>query len=194
MTYKRTITVALALVIIAAVVTLANVSKVFTSPQGEEDPQVGPAVAPPAVSPGPAVMGVIHVLKATYINTCSPSCNPFTLPPNTSVGLDSPTTITCSAAIGKTCTITDTAWIQSQNTSSTGNNAGALQLVLDGTVVDYYLSGTSPANAFYYDGLYSKIAVVSGVSRGTHTVQTQARSVEGANGAAWAAKYEVYTP
>jgi hypothetical protein len=84
--------------------------------------------------------------------------------------------------------------LQSQNTGTLGNNAGALQFVVDGTTTDFDFSGGSPADAFYFDGLYSKISVAVGVTRGTHTVQTQARSVKGANGGAWTAKYEVYAP
>ena len=85
-----------------------------------------------------------HILKGTYISTCLPNCNPFTLMANTSVALDAPTTINCPAAVGSTCTITDTAWLQSQNTGPTGNNAGALQLVLDGAAIDLILAAALP--------------------------------------------------
>jgi hypothetical protein len=197
MTYKGAVTLGfgcLALVTIAALVTRANV---HASPAQTADEQSEQTMGPPAQAAESnqlPVAAVNHILKGTYINTCVPSCNIFTLAANTGVALDAPTTIICPAAVGSTCTITDTAWLQSQNTGSTSNDAGALQLVLDGNTVDFNLSGGSPANAFYFDGLFSKISVASGVSRGTHTVQTQARSVKGANGSAWTAKYEVYTP
>ena len=197
MTYKGAVTLGLgclALVTIAALVTWANVLASQAQTAAEQSEQT---MGPPARAAGssqPPVMAVNHLLRGTYINTCLPNCNIFTLTANTSAALDAPTTINCPAAVGNTCTITDTAWLQSQNTMPTGNNAGALQLVLDGTTVDFNFSGDSPANAFYFDGLYSKISVASGVSRGPHTVQTQARSVGGANGSAWTAKYDVYTP
>jgi len=197
MTYKGAVTLGfgcLALVTIAALVTRANV---HASPAQTADEQSEQTMGPPAQAAESnqlPVAAVNHILKGTYINTCVPSCNIFTLAANTGVALDAPTTIICPAAVGSTCTITDTAWLQSQNTGSTSNDAGALQLVLDGNTVDFNLSGGSPANAFYFDGLFSKISVASGVSRGTHTVQTQARSVKGANGSAWTARYEVYTP
>jgi hypothetical protein len=197
MTYKKAVTLGfgcLALVTIAALVTRANVhaSQAQTADEQSEQTMGPPAQA--AESNQLPVAAVNHILKGTYINTCVPSCNIFTLAANTGVALDAPTTIICPAAVGSTCTITDMAWLQSQNTGSTSNDAGALQLVLDGNTVDFNLSGGSPANAFYFDGLFSKISVAGGVSRGTHTVQTQARSVKGANGSAWTAKYEVYTP
>jgi hypothetical protein len=197
MTYKGAVTLGfacLALVTVAALVTRSNVlaSQGQTADEQSEQTMGPPARA--AESNQAPVAAVNHILKGTYINTCLPSCDIFTLAANTSIALDAPTTIICPAAVGSTCTITDTAWLQSQNTGSNGNNAGALQLVIDGTTVDFNLSGGSPANAFYFDGLYSKISVATGVSRGTHTVQTQARSVKGANGSAWTAKYEVYTP
>jgi hypothetical protein len=184
----------LALVTIAALVTRANVLASQAQTADEQSEQtMGPPVRA-AESNQPPVAAVNHILKGTYINTCLPSCNIFTLTANTSVALDAPTTIICPAAVGSTCTITDTAWLQSQNTGTLGNNAGALQFVVDGTTTDFDFSGGSPADAFYFDGLYSKISVAVGVTRGTHTVQTQARSVKGANGGAWTAKYEVYAP
>lgn len=197
MTYKGAVTLGfgcLALVTIAALVTRANVHASQAQTADEQSEQTMGPPARTAESNQPPVAAVNHILKGTYINTCLPSCNIFTLEANASVALDAPTTIICPAAVGSTCTITDTAWLQSQNTGANSNNAGGLQLVLDGNTVDFNLSGGSPANAFYFDGLFSKISVAGGVSRGTHTVQTQARSVKGANGSAWTAKYEVYTP
>jgi hypothetical protein len=197
MTYKGAITLGfgcLALVTIAALVTRSNVLASQAQTAGEQAEQTMGPPARAGESNQPPVAAVNHILKGTYINTCLPNCTTFTLTANNSVALDAPTTIICPAAVGSTCTITDTAWLQSQNTGSLSNNAGALQLVIDGATVDFDFSGSSPADAYYFDGLYSKISVASGVSRGKHTVQTQARSVKGANGGAWTAKYEVYAP
>jgi len=198
MTHKRAMTLGfgcIAVVSVAAVFVWANVQASQGQTAAEQSEQtVGPP-ARAAENNQHQVAGVNHILKGTYINTCLPDCsNIFMMLPGTSVALDAPTTINCPAAVGSTCTITDTAWLQTQNTGSTGNDAGALQLVLDGKTIDSNFSGGSPANAFYFDGLYSKISVAKRVSPGTHTVQTQARSIGGANGNAWTAKYEVYTP
>jgi len=156
----------------------------WTSPRTELN--AGP---PPPLAPN-------HVLKATYINTCLPSsCSSFSLPAATFVSLDSATSISCTAPVGHTCTITDTAWIQTVNTSGSSNNAGSLSLLLDGSSAETFFSGsTGSASGFFLDGLYAKIMVVSGVSKGTHTVQTQARSIDGGTGEANAEKYEVYVP
>lgn len=144
---------------------------------------------------GPAVAGVAHRLLTTYINTCLPNnCSTIVPSAGAFVPLDAVTTINCAAPLGKTCTITLQAWIQTQNTSSTGNDAGSVNMLVDGVATPPYFSGDSPPNAFWYDGLFNRSDVVTGVSRGTHTVQTQARSQLGANGYAWTAIYNVYTP
>lgn len=143
---------------------------------------------------GPAVPGVAHRLLTTYINTCIPNCGTFALPASSFVPLDAVTTINCAAPLGHTCTITLQAWIQTQNPSSTGNNAGAVAMLVDGRIISGYFSGDSPPNAGFYDGLFNRSDVVTGVSRGVHTVQTGAISVYGANGGAWTAIYNVYTP
>ena len=67
-------------------------------------------------------------------------------------------------------------------------------MLVDGVPTPTFFGGDSPPNAFFYDGLFNRSDVVTGVSRGTHTVQTQARSEFGANGGAWTAIYKVYTP
>ena len=143
---------------------------------------------------GPAVPGVAHRLLTTYINTCIPNCGTFALPASTLVPLDAVTTINCAAPLGHTCTITLQAWIQTQNPSSNGNNAGALAMLVDGRITSGYFSGDSPPNAGFYDGLFNRSDVATGVSRGVHTVQTGAFSLKGANGGAWTAIYNVYTP
>jgi hypothetical protein len=148
----------------------------------------------PSEAVGPAVPGVAHTLLTTYIHTCIPNCSTFALPAGTFVPLDAVTTINCAAPLGHTCTITLQAWIQTQNTSSTGNNAGSVNMLVDGRTTPTYFGGDSPPNAFFYDGLFNRSDVVTGVSRGTHTVRTQARSEFGANGGAWTAIYSVYTP
>jgi hypothetical protein len=67
-------------------------------------------------------------------------------------------------------------------------------MLVDGVATLPFFGGDSPPNAFFYDGLFNRSDVVTGVSRGTHRVQTQARSQLGANGNAWTAIYNVYTP
>ena len=123
-------------VLIAATATLTNpVALIYAQTAAETSPM------PQHVENAqPAVAGVNHVLKATYISTCLPGCTTFSIAANTAVPLDAVTTISCPAPIGKTCTITDDA------------------------------------------------------SRGSHTIQTQAYSLFGANASGWTATYRVYVP
>lgn len=188
---SKKVVVAVGILLIATAVIVANV------PQSQSERERA-GLRPAAVStaaPAPAVAGVNHVLKATYINSCIPtSCPLFALAAGAFVPLDAPTTINCAAVSPKTCTITDDAWIQTENTSSTGNNAGSITMIVDGVATPTYFGGDSPANAFFDDGLFNETSFTSGVSHGTHTVQTQARSEFGANGQAWTATYRVYVP
>jgi hypothetical protein len=189
---SKKVVVAVGMLLIATAVIVANVPQ---SQSEREQAGLGGQSAVSTAAPAPAVAGVSHALKATYINSCIPTgCSVFAMGGGTFVPLDAPTTISCSAAIGKTCTITDDAWIQTENTSSTGNNAGSITMIVDGVPTPTYFGGDSPANAFYYDGLFNETSSVSGVSRGTHTIQTQARSQFGANGLGWTATYRVYVP
>ena len=152
---------------------------------------------PPSVlNVGPPVTAVNHLLKGTYINTCLPiNCNTFAVGAGVAVPLDAVTTINCPAPIGKTCTITDDAWIELNNTSTTTNNPESLGFYVDGNLTDaYYSGGGGTPGAFLFDAIAHKTGVATTVSRGTHTVQTQTYSVFGANGAAWTATYRVYVP
>jgi hypothetical protein len=184
-TYKRVLAAAGLLALIAA-------SSVLVSAQ---TPEAGQAPVPPvAMSAEPAVTGVIHVLKATYISTCLPNCPIFAIPAGTPVALDAVTTINCPAKVGKTCTITDDAWIELQNTSSTTNNPEALGFYVDGNDADFlYDGGGGTPGGFYFDAIAHKTAVAK-VGPGKHTVQTQTYSVSGANGNGWTATYRVYVP
>jgi len=154
------------------------------------------APAPPSVqNVVPPVAAVNHIIKATYINTCLPSCPVFAIGAGAIVPLDAVTTINCPAPIGKTCTITDDAWLELQNTSATTNNPETLELFVDGVLIDgYYDGGGGTPGGFFFDALAEKTAVATTVSRGLHTVQTQTDSLDGANGAAWTATYRVYVP
>ena len=143
---------------------------------------------------GPQVTAVNHLLKATYISTCLPGCTTFSIAGGTAVPLDAVTTINCPAPIGKTCTITDDAWIELQNTGGS-DNPEALGFYLDGVDADFLYNGSSgtPGGSFF-DGLAHKTAVATVVSRGSHTVQTLTYSVLGANASGWTATYRVYVP
>ena len=46
--------------------------------------------------------------------------------------------------IGKTCTITLQAWIQTPNTSSTGNDARAVNMLVHGVAIPPFCGGGSP--------------------------------------------------
>jgi hypothetical protein len=190
---SKKVVVAVGILLIATAVIVANV------PQSQSERERA-GLRPAAVSseaPAPAVAGVSHALKATYINSCIPtsSCSVVTLAAGTFVPLDAPTTISCSAAIGKTCTITDDAWIQTVDTSGTPANAGSITMIVDGVPTPTFYGGDSPATGgANFDGLYNETSIATGVSRGTHTVQTQARSALGAHGFAWTATYHVYVP
>jgi hypothetical protein len=147
------------------------------------------------VNVAPPVLATNHVLKATYINTCQPTCSAISLPAGSFVNLDAVTSISCTAPIGKTCTINLEAWIETQDLSGADGNASSLNLVLDGSQAGQtFYGGSSPVTSGNYTGLAYKSVAVSGVSKGTHTVQTQARSINGANGDAWQATYTVYVP
>jgi hypothetical protein len=192
---KGVVTVGILLALIAAILTLTNVAALLKA-QTAADPK-GNSSAPAAASVVPAVAAVNHILKGTYINTCTPytSCPAITLPAATEVALDAPTTITCSAAVGKTCTITDDAWLQLINNTSDGNNAASVTLVLDGVPSATYFSGsTGTPSGTWYDGLASKTDIAINVAHGTHTVYTEARSEYGGKGGAWVATYRVYVP
>jgi hypothetical protein len=143
----------------------------------------------------PPVLATNHVLKATYINTCQPNCSSISLPAGSFVNLDGVTSISCTAPVGKTCTINLEAWIETQDLSGLDGNASSLNLVLDGAQAGQtFFCGSSPVTSGNDTGLAYKSVAITGVSKGTHTVQTQARSINGANGAAWQATYTVYVP
>ena len=87
-TYKRLLATGVLLASIAASSGLATA----------QTAEAGQAPVPPVVmSAEPAVTGVIHVLKATYISTCLPNCPIFAIPAGTPVALDAVTTINCPA-------------------------------------------------------------------------------------------------
>ena len=191
--YTRPLAIAVLLALISAVV-------VLTKPTASVKAQTGAvpkAPMPPSViNVGPPVTAVNHVLKGTYINTCLPApCDLFALGALTIVPLDAVTTIHCPAPIGTTCTITDDAWIELENTSTATNNPEALYFYVDGTPSDPFWDGAGGTpRGQEFDGLAHKTAVTFQVSRGTHTVQTQTLSLAGANGGAWTATYRVYVP
>jgi hypothetical protein len=142
----------------------------------------------------PAVAGVNHVLKATYVSTCLPGCSTFAVAGGTAVPLDALTTINCPAAVGKTCTIVDDAWIELNNPTGAANPE-ALGFYLDGNDADFlYNGGSGTPNGGQFDGLAHKSAVATGVTRGAHTVQTLTYSVFGAFASGWTATYRVYVP
>lgn len=190
--YKGALAMGALLALIAAVSTLTNPTASVKAQTGE----VEKALMPPTfLDASPAVAGVDHVLSKTYINTCLPSCSAFAVGAGKAIPLDQLTTINCPAPVGKTCTITDDAWIQLENTSSTTNNPEALGFYVDGVDADFYYNGGggTPGGPLY-DAIAHKTAVAAKVSRGTHTVQTLTYSVDGANGSAWTATYRVYVP
>jgi hypothetical protein len=177
------------LVLIAATVIL-----IISTPFVNAQSAAKSSMPPYAVNPGPEVAGVNHVLKATYIHTCLPSCSDFAVGAGDAIPLDALTTITCPAASGKTCTITDDAWIELENTSGKANPE-ALGFYLDSTDADFlYNGGAGTPDGGQYDGLAHKTAVATGVSSGKHTIQTLTYSVFGANASAWTAVYRVYVP
>jgi len=184
-TYKTALATVVLLALIAAPTALVKAQ----TAEGEKSPM--PRYA---LNDGPAVTGVNHVLKATYIGTCLPNCTILVIGAGTAVPLDAATTINCPAPIGKTCTITDDAWIELENTSSSANPE-ALGFYVDGVDADFlYNGGAGTPSGGQYDGLAHKTAVATGVSHGTHTVQTETYSVFGANASGWTATYRVYVP
>lgn len=192
MNNKRAVTIGLLLALFAAVITLTNPTASVKAQSAAE----GKAPMPPTfLDVRPAVAGVNHLLKETYISTCLPNCSPFAVGAGTAVPLDAAITISCPAPIGKTCTLTDDAWIQLENTSGTTNNPEALGFYVDGVDADFfYNGGGGTPGGPDYDAIAHKTAVATQVSRGTHTVQTLTYSVFGANGNAWTATYRVYVP
>ena len=184
-TYKTALATGVLLALIAAPTALVKAQTT-----AEKSP-----MPPYAINNGPAVTGVNHVLKATYISTCLPGCTTFAIGAGTAVPLDAVTTINCPAPIGKTCTITDDAWIELQNTSGTTDNPEALGFYVDGADADFlYDGGGGTPGGSLFDAIAHKTAVATGVSHGTHTVQTQTYSVFGANASGWTATYRVYVP
>jgi hypothetical protein len=189
--YKTAVAKGVRLALIAAAVTLINPNALVNAQTGGAEKAPMPPIA---MNVAPEVTGVNHVLKATYIHTCLPSCTSFTVGAETAVPLDAVTKINCPAPIGKTCTITDDAWIELENTSSSANPE-ALGFYVDGNDADFLFNGgAGTPGGGQYDGLAHKTAVATGVSRGTHTVQTLTYSVFGANAAGWTATYRVYVP
>ena len=184
-TYKTVLATGMLLGIIAASTALLQAQ----TSDAEKSPM------PPFVtSAEPAVTGVNHVLKATYISTCLPGCTTFAIGAGTAVPLDAVTTINCPAKAGKTCTITDDAWIELENPTA-GANPEALGFYLDGNDADFlYNGGAGTPSASRFDGLAQKTAVATGVSPGSHTVQTLTYSIFGANASGWTATYRVYVP
>ncbi len=184
-TYKTVLATGMLLALIAAPTALVTA----------QTAEAGKAPMPSyAMGAEPAVTGVNHVLKATYIATCLPNCTAFAVGAGSAVPLDAVTTINCPAKAGKTCTITDDAWIEIQNTSSTTNNPEALGFYVDGSDADFlYDGGGGTPGGFYFDAIAHKTAVAT-VSAGKHTVQTFTYSLFGANADGWTATYRVYVP
>jgi hypothetical protein len=177
--YKTVVVLGLLLALIAIPTALAQTA------------EKGPT--PPAISVTPAATGVNHALKDTYIATCLPDCGIFALT-DTLTPLDAATTITCPAATGKTCTITDEVWIETENTSTTTNNPVFLEFYVDGTAVEgFFDGGGGTPGGPLYDSEGFKITLAT-IGKGTHTIQTEAASEYGANGAAWLVTYRVYVP
>ena len=145
------------------------------------------ATSTPAL--GPAVVGVNHALQRNYFSTGNLLAVFF--PAFTYEPVDSPQTVTCPGPSG-TCTIQADHWIELKG-SSMLNDAWAC-LAVDGVFDPScgLLEDKVPP-----DGSWVQISsshFMSGISAGTHTVQTFVNSQHGVNAAFYNVNYRVFKP
>jgi hypothetical protein len=133
----------------------------------------------------PPALATDHVLMETYLNQFAATTGiPF---PGGSLAVDPLTSITCPAAIGKTCTIEAEIYLQAQ--SNTGGRI-ALTFALDGTKLSSPYVGTLTSNF----AMFSWPPTARTVSRGNHTVQSFLNTDNAGNSGSYNINYRVYVP
>jgi hypothetical protein len=143
----------------------------------------------PALTPEPDAAATNHVLQRTYVNSAAPSF--FTSVPAGTQPIDALTTITCPGTTG-TCTIEFDQSIQLYATSSStdlfnfcaeldGSAPACPALVYPLPAPGTYLTVTFPQR-------------ISGVSHGTHTVQSAIITGNGIDVGYYTFTYHVYKP
>jgi hypothetical protein len=133
----------------------------------------------------PPALATDHVLMATYLNQFAATTGiPFS---GGSLAIDPLTSISCPAAIGKTCTIEAEIYLQAQ--SNTGGRI-ALTFALDGTKLSSPFVGTLTSNF----AMFSWPPTARTVSRGNHTVQSFLNTDFSGNSGSYNINYRVYVP
>ena len=146
-----------------------------------------------AASPAPlapAALAVNHALQRNYLS--SGTLGGAFLPAFTNSPVDSAQTVVCPGPGTGTCTSQADHWIELQG-NSTANEAWGC-LVVDGNVDPNcgFLEDKIPPDASWLQVTSSHF--MSGISIGTHTVQTFINSTGGVNAAYYNINYRVFKP
>jgi len=160
----------------------------------EEHSQAGkmPGPPPPVFTgppPGTDAPATKHVLVATYYT--AGSLGGTSLVPDTLTPVDTPQTISCPGTSG-TCLIIADHWLELSSGSGGGEVAGCLYV--DGVADSFceYNEGELPVDGSYNQ--FSSSHATSGVSHGSHTVQTYVICYNGCNAAYYHINYRIYKP
>jgi hypothetical protein len=170
------------------VIALFGTYRFVSAQERESGPPTGVKVVEDVtpVEPPPA-LATNHVLKVTYISAAEPANGiPFS---RNFTPIDGVSSISCPAPLGKTCTV-----------------AAEINLEAEGTAGDIIalcakIDGSFPANSCPTVGtlgsinaVYSWTQTVSGVSKGTHTVQSYVYATGTGDSGSYNVNYRVYVP
>jgi hypothetical protein len=141
-----------------------------------------------ALAPQPEVAGINHVLERTYINSATPGF--FNSVAAGMQPIDALTSIVCPGTTG-TCTIEVDQNIQLYATSS--SDVVSLCFVVDGSSPECpSLVDPTPAPGTFIDVTFQQ--KISGVSHGSHTVQSAIETSNGIDVGYYTFTYRVYKP
>jgi hypothetical protein len=153
-------------------------------------PSSSRALAESPVPLAPTALAVNHVLQRNYFS--SGTLGGAFLPAFTNSPIDGLQTIVCPGPGNGTCTIQADHWVELQG-SSTGNEAWGC-LVVDGNVDPNcgFIDNKIPPDASWVQATSSHF--ISGISIGTHTIQTVVSSTGSVNAAYYNINYRVFKP
>lgn len=172
---------------------VATVAFVVFGTCGQLSAQERPETAKKAESasvpaPEPEVAGINHVLERTYINSATPLL--FTSEPAGTQPIDALTSVVCPGTTG-TCTIEVDQNIQFYSTSS--SDLVSFCLVVDGSSPECpALVDPTPAPGTFITVTFQQ--TISGISHGSHTVQSAISTGNGIDVGYYTFTYRVYKP
>ena len=164
----------------------------FVSAQERESGQPTSIKAPENIvhEQPPPVLATNHVVKETYINHAELSFGIFF--PGGFFAIDSPTSISCPAPVGKTCTVVSEMTVQAGFGSLSGD-VFTLCTQVDGSFPSSGCPTGGPLNNSGWT-MYTWTQTVSGVAKGTHTVQSFLDTINSGQTGDYHVNYVVYLP